>query len=297
MAKFKLYYEEQNSSPLRQLWQNFSKNHAAIIGLWSFIALILVAAFAPWIVPYSSDVHHQDSLLLPPAWSVQGEVYYMLGTDDLGRDILSRIIMGARLTFGLGIACVLIAFAIGLVIGSAAGLSRGVKSSFLNHLLDITLTIPSLLIAIIIVAVLGPGLINTMWAVILALLPQFIHSIRNLIQEELDKDYIVAHKLDGASQFQILFAGIMPNVFEHMVIMATMAISTAVLDIAALGFLRLGAQPPSPEWGAMLADSLDLLYIAPWTVYLPGILLFTTILSTNLVGDGLREALSKRLDD
>ncbi len=294
MARFRLYSEENNRSPLHQLWLNFSKNHVAIIGLWLFIALIVVAILAPFIAPYGSNVHHPDALLLPPAWDSQGDVYYMLGTDDLGRDLLSRVTNGARLTFGLGIIAVFMALIIGTIIGSSAGLSHGVKSSFLNHLLDLTLSIPSLLSAIIIVAILGPGLTNTMWAIVLSLLPQFIHSIRNMVQEELEKDYIAAYRLDGASQFQILIHGIMPNIFENMVIMATMAISNAVLDIAALGFLRLGAQPPSPEWGAMLADSLDLLYIAPWAVATPGILLFLSILSTNLVGDGLRAALKSR---
>ncbi|WP_199611521.1 ABC transporter permease subunit [Flocculibacter collagenilyticus] len=294
MAKFKLYYEEYNLSPFEQLWNNFKKNHLALLGLWCFTLLLLIAIWAPVISPYDPNANNSDILLMPPSWVVNGQVNYLFGTDDLGRDIFSRLLVGTSYTFGLSILSVLCAMIIGLILGSLAGLSKGVKSSFLNHILDIALSIPSLLIAIIIVAILGPGLLNTVWAVILALLPQFIHSIRNSVQEELQKDYVTAYKMDGASPLKVLFVGIFPNIFETLVIVATMAISSAILDITALGFLGLGAHPPLSEWGAMLADSLDLLSIAPWTVALPGIMIFISVFSTNLVGDGLRDALKRR---
>jgi cationic peptide transport system permease protein len=296
MAKFNLYFEDRNYSPTQRLWLLFKERHPARIGLWLFLSLLILAVLAPLISPYSPYFHNQSALLLPPAWSNLGSVDYMLGTDDLGRDILSRLMNGARLTFGLSIASVLIALIFGLIIGSLAGLSKGVKSSFLNHLLDLALSIPSLLIAIIIVAILGPGLANTVWAIILATLPVFVHAISNAVRDELKKDYAVAYRLDGASMYQVLVHAILPNIFESIIIVATMALSNAILDIAALGFLRLGAQAPSSEWGAMLAESLDLLYIAPWTVALPGVLIFISVLSTNLVGDGLSSALKRRLD-
>jgi len=224
-------------------------------------------------------------------------VRFLLGTDDLGRDVLSRLMNGATYTFGLSVVAALITTVIGVLVGTFAGISRGIRSSFLNHLLDITLSIPSLLLAIIIIAILGPGLMNTVWAIILALLPQFIHSVRNLIVEELNKDYITAFKLDGASNWHILARGIFPNIYEHIVVIFTMALSTAILDISALGFLKLGAQPPTTEWGAILAENLGLIYLAPWTVGLPGVLLFLAVLSTNLVGDGLRQVLKERKAD
>lgn len=297
MAKFKLFSEESNRSPLFRLWRKFKNNHPALVGLWVFIFLTLLAALAPFIAPYGINEQHSDALLLPPSWHAQGDVRFILGTDDLGRDILSRLMNGATITFGLSILAALVTTAAGVVLGSIAGMSKGIKSSFFNHLLDITLSIPSLLLAIIIIAILGPGLSNTVWAIILALLPQYVHSIRNLVDEQLSKDYICAFRLDGASKWQILTRGVFPNIYEHIVVIFTMALSTAILDIAALGFLKLGAQPPSTEWGAILAENLGLIYLAPWTVGLPGVLLFIAVLSTNLVGDGLRQVLKERKAD
>ncbi|ESP95544.1 MULTISPECIES: ABC transporter permease subunit [Pseudoalteromonas] len=294
MAKFSLYSEESNRSPLSRLWRNFKANHLALVGLWMFIGLTLLAMTAPLLAPYGIDQQHSDALLIPPSWHDDGDVHFILGTDDLGRDVLSRLMNGATYTFGLSIVAALVTTVLGVVLGTLAGINRGFKSSILNHLLDITLAIPSLLLAIIIIAILGPGLLNTVWAIILALLPQHIHSIRNLVVDELNKDYIGAYRLDGASRTHILFRGVFPNIYEHVVVIFTLALSTAILDIAALGFLKLGAQPPTTEWGAMLAENLGLIYLAPWTVGLPGALLFLSVLATNLVGDGLRKALQAR---
>jgi cationic peptide transport system permease protein len=296
MAEYKVYSEDTNLSPSRQLWALFKERHPARIGLWLFVTFLALAVLAPVISPYSPNEQHQGVLLLPPAWSNEGNVEYMLGTDDLGRDILSRLMNGASLTFGLSIISVLIAMVFGLILGAFAGLSKGVKSSMMNHVLDLALTIPSLLIAIIIVAILGPGLANTVWAIVLASLPQFVHSIRNAVHDELQKDYAIAYRLDGASLFQVLIHAILPNIFDSIIVVATMAVSNAILDIAALGFLRLGAQAPSAEWGLMVAESLDQLYSAPWTIALPGILIFLSVLSINLVGDGLSSALKRRFD-
>ncbi|MBQ4797973.1 ABC transporter permease subunit [Pseudoalteromonas sp. MMG006] len=297
MAKFNLFSEESNKSPLARFWRKFKNNHPALVGLWIFMAFALLAASAPFLAPYGVNQQHSDALLIPPSWREMGDVRFILGTDDLGRDVLSRLMNGATYTFGLSVVAALLTTIIGVLVGTFAGISRGLRSSFLNHLLDITLSIPSLLLAIIIIAILGPGLMNTVWAIILALLPQFIHSVRNLIVDELGKDYITAFKLDGASNWHIISRGIFPNIYEHIVVIFTMALSTAILDISALGFLKLGAQPPTTEWGAILAENLGLIYLAPWTVALPGVLLFLAVLSTNLVGDGLRQVLKARKAD
>ncbi|ATC99131.1 MAG: ABC transporter permease subunit [Pseudoalteromonas spongiae] len=294
MAKFKLFTEDSNKSPLRHLWRNFKSNHLALLGLWVFLFLTVLAMFAPLIAPYGINEQHNNSLILPPSWDDQGSVNFLLGTDGLGRDLLSRLMNGATMTFGLAIITALLTTLFGVILGILAALTKGWRSSVLNHLLDVTLAIPSLLLAIIIVAILGPGLMNTVWAIILSLLPQYIHSIRNIVSQEISKDYVIAHRLDGASKWRILLKGILPNIYEQIVLIFTMSLSTAILDIAALGFLQLGAQPPTAEWGAILAENLSLIYLAPWTVALPGFLLFITILSTNLVGDGLRQALQKR---
>lgn len=297
MAKFKLFTEHSNVSPLSRLWRKFRASHVSLLGLWMFIILTVLAATAPLIAPYGINEQHADALLIPPSWHDDGDMRFLLGTDDLGRDVLSRLMNGATYTFGLSIIAALITTLVGVVMGTFAGMNKGFRASALNHLLDITLSIPSLLLAIIIIAILGPGLINTMWAIVLALLPQFIHSVRNLVVDELGKDHIAAFRLDGASQWQILKRGIFPNIYEHVVVIFTMALSLAVLDISALGFLKLGAQPPTAEWGAILAENLSLIYLAPWTVALPGILLFIALLSTHLVGDGLRNVLKERRAD
>lgn len=297
MKKLRLYYEEHNKGPLKLLWKHFAPQHFAFFGLVLLVILLTLAVLTPFLTPHDPYLQNSQLLLLPPSWQDSGMVSYPLGTDDLGRDLMSRLMLGASYTFGLAILAVLGSLLVGLVLGALSGMSKGVKSSIFNHLLDLALTIPSLLLAIVIVAVLGPGLLNTIWAIMLALLPQFVHGVRNAIAQQLKQDYVTAYRLDGANQRQLLFSVILPNTWEQLVLMGTMALSTAVLDIAALGFLGIGAQSPTAEWGAMIADSLDSIYLAPWTVALPGLLIFVTVLAVNLVGDGLRVAMKKRREN
>lgn len=297
MAKFGIASAETLArSPARQLWRDFSSQHSALAGLILFSIFFMLAVLSPLLTPHNPYLQNDDILLLAPSWSDLGLVRYPLGTDDLGRDIFSRLLIGSRYTFGIAVIAVIGSLFMGLLLGTLAGMSKGVKSSVFNHVLDLALTIPSLLLAIIIVAILGPGLLNTTWAIMLALLPQFVHGIRNAIAEQLTQDYVVAYRLDGANNWQIFSRVILPNTWEKLTLMATMALSTAILDIAALGFLGLGAQPPTAEWGAMMADSLDLIYLAPSGVAIAGLLIFLAVLSVNLVGDGLRKAVKKRRD-
>lgn len=297
MKKIRLYYEEYNKGPMTLLWQHFAPQHFAFFGLIALLLLVSLAMITPLLTPHDPYLQNSQLLLLAPSWQESGLVSYPLGTDDLGRDLMSRLMLGTSYTFGLAILAVLGSLLLGLILGCLSGMSKGVKSSIFNHLLDLALTIPSLLLAIVIVAVLGPGLLNTIWAIMLALLPQFVHGIRNAIMQQLKQDYVTAYRLDGANKRQLLFSVILPNIWEQLVLMGTMALSTAVLDIAALGFLGIGAQAPTPEWGSMIADSLDSIYLAPWTVALPGLLIFTTVLAINLVGDGLRVAMKKRREN
>jgi cationic peptide transport system permease protein len=294
MAKFKFFSSPTNSSPLKQLWRLFQKNHFALVSSWILIFMVFISIFGPLIAPYSPYYQHQESLLAPPSWEMAGHIQFVFGTDALGRDIFSRILVGISYSFGLALIAVLLALTLGFLIGSLAGFSRGVKASTLNHLLDIALTMPSLLIAIVIVAILGPGIANTFWAVVLAMLPQFIHHIRTEIADLLEKDFVIAYRLDGATKFQTFRYALLPNMFENLVIFSAMAVSSSVLDIVVLGFLGIGAQSPEPELGVMIADNLDVFYLNPWTVMLPGIVLFLCIISSNIVGDGLRHALKER---
>lgn len=297
MKKIRLYYEENNRRPLSLLWRHFLNQHFSIAALLTLIVMFTMAVLAPIVTPHSPYLQNSDLLLLPPSWQNNGLVSYPFGTDDLGRDLLSRLMLGASYTFGLALLTTLCSLAIGIVFGALAGMSKGVKSSIFNHLLDLALTIPSLLLAIVIVAVLGPGLVNTVWAVTLALLPQFVHGIRDAIAKQMTQDYVLAYRLDGANDWQILRSVVLPNLWETLTVLFSMALSTAILDIAAMGFLGLGAQAPTPEWGTMVADALDSIYLAPWCVALPGLLIFLTVLSINLVGDGLRVAMQKRREN
>lgn len=297
MAREKIYLEEEYPSPLRQLWLNFRSIPLVMVAFYCYLFLVALAIFAPFITPHSSIENHLDVTFMPPAWDTNGDISFILGTDGLGRDMLSRLMHGASLTFGLSILVVIIALGFGVLIGSMSALSKGIKSSVLNHFLDAILSIPSLLLAIIIVAILGPGFENTFWAIVLVLIPQFVHITRNAITEEFNKDYVLACRLDGASSLRILRYSVFPNITDKIIIQATLAQSVAILDIAALGFLGLGAPIPLPEWGAMLSNGLDSFYIAPWTIYLPGSAILFSVVVTNIVGEGVRHALKQRKDN
>ncbi|MCG9696232.1 ABC transporter permease subunit [Shewanella sp. Isolate11] len=292
MPQIKIYQEDHIPSPLSRIWSAFTDNPFAFAGLWAVCSLILLAIFGPLIAPFAPEQQDPHALLLPPSWDPAGTVEHFLGTDDLGRDIFSRLLHGAHLTFGMAIGIVATALVLGFVIGSISGMMKGLKSSVLSHLLDALLSIPSLLMAILVVAVTGPGLGNVFWAVGIALTPQFVRAIHQAVHEELQKEYVTAARLDGANPLQIFWYVILPNILDTMIIQTTLGISAAILDIAALGFLNLGAQAPSPEWGAMVSQGLDNLLTAPWTVSIPGVAILCSVLAINLVGDGLRSALS-----
>ncbi|PMH46727.1 peptide ABC transporter permease [Vibrio sp. 10N.286.49.B3] len=286
-----IYQEEHIPTQFERFWCSFRSNGMAMLGLWCFAFLILITLLASWITPH--DPQAQSSvLLMPPSWNPAGTVVYFLGTDDLGRDILSRLISGTQYTFANAILITVIAGVIGCFIGVLAGMTRGLISSTLNHLLDTVMSIPSLLLAIIFVAFLGFGEFNILLAIGLALIPRFIRVVYIAVHDEVEKDYIMAARLDGANNFYLLWSSILPNVLSAIAAEATLALSSAILDITALGFLGLGAQAPSSEWGAMLGDSVELIFLAPWTVTLPGLAIMFSVITINLVGEGVRQALN-----
>jgi cationic peptide transport system permease protein len=273
----------------------FKKNHIAVAGLFCFAFFLIITIFCPLLAPFDPNMQQIGDLLIPPSWYPNGGISHLFGTDALGRDLLSRIIYGCRTTFGVSLWLVIVAMLLGVGLGALAGMSKGFRSSFLNHTLDSIQAIPTLLIAIIIIAILGPGLVNSMWAIALALIPQFVHQTRDFVRHELSKEYIMAARLDGAGKTHIFVHSILPNMGEMLVVQGTLALSVSILDISALGFLKLGAQAPSSELGTMLLEGIEVAYIAPWTIAVPGGALFLMIISINLVGDGLRSALRNRL--
>ncbi|QSX34906.1 ABC transporter permease subunit [Shewanella avicenniae] len=292
MGRTKLYLDDEIPSHSKRVWRLFAARPQALAGLWAVALLIVLAIFGDVIAPYTAEYQDQSALLMPPSWSNQGDVSHFLGTDDLGRDIFSRLLHGTQYTFGVAFFVVITALTVGVIIGSISGMMRGLKSSILGHLLDALLSIPSLLMAILVVAVTGPGLENVFWAVGISLTPQFVRSIHQTVHDELQKEYVKAASLDGANPLQIFWYVIMPNVWETVIIQTTLAMSAAILDIAALGFLNLGAQAPMPEWGAMVMQGLDNFLTSPWTVTIPGVTILLSVLAVNLVGDGLRAALA-----
>ncbi|MFC1503177.1 putrescine export ABC transporter permease SapC [Pseudomonadota bacterium] len=295
MLSNNVYQEQKIPTQWERSWLNFRANSLAMFGLWCLLFLMLITITAQWLAPYL-PYQQVGELLMPPSWDPAGHVEFFFGTDDLGRDMLTRLLLGSQLTFGYAL---LIAFAsgvIGFAIGVLAGMTRGLKSSILNHALDTVLSIPSLLLAIIVVAYMGPGENNILLAIWLALIPRFIRAIYTAVHNEVEKDYIIAARLDGANDFYLLYNSILPNILTVVTTELTRAISIAILDIAALGFLGLGAQAPSSEWGAMLGDSIELIYLAPWTVTLPGLAITFSVLVVNLVGEGLRQALNAGID-
>ncbi|BAM91780.1 dipeptide transport system permease protein DppC [Bradyrhizobium oligotrophicum S58] len=282
-------------SPLLEFWHDFTKNAGAVAGLVVIAVLILLALSADGVAPHSPVLTNNAVFLKPPFWQQGGSLSYPLGTDAIGRDILSRLIHGARLSLLIGIAVVTLSVIAGTILGLVAGFFRGVTEIAIMRLMDITLTLPSLLLAIVIVAILGPGLMNAMLAVAIVLLPHYVRIARAAVITEVSKDYVIAAKVMGAGRLRLMFKEVLPNCAAPLIVQATLGISTAILDAAALGFLGLGAQPPSPEWGTMLADAREFVLRAWWVVTLPGLAILVTVLAFNLFGDGLRDALDPKL--
>ncbi len=282
-------------SPLRDFWRYFSANQGAVAGLVIVLGVMLLAAFAPWIAPYAPNLTDNSVFLVPPAWQEGGSSAHLLGTDAIGRDILSRLIHGARLSLVIGVAVVTLSVIAGTVLGLLAGYFRGMFEIAVMRTMDIILTLPSLLLAIVIVAILGPGLMNAMLAVAIVVLPHYVRITRAAVISEVSRDYVTAARMGGAGHLRLMFSEVLPNCTAPLIVQASLGISTAILDAAALGFLGLGAQPPAPEWGTMLADAREFVLRAWWVVTFPGLAILITVLAFNLLGDGLRDALDPKL--
>lgn len=278
-----------------EFWFYFSENRGAVIGLWVFIGLVIVALLAPWLAPHGAAEQYRDAVLIPPVWMEGGNASFLLGTDPVGRDILSRLIHGTRYSLFIGTIVTTLALTGGIIVGVIAGYCRGWVDTVIMRLMDIILAFPSLLLALVLVAVLGPGLTNAMIAIALVLQPHFVRLTRAAVMAEKNRDYVVAAKVAGAGHLRLMFRTILPNCLAPLIVQGTLSFSNAILDAAALGFLGMGAQPPTPEWGTMLAEAREFIMRAWWVVTFPGIAILVTVLAINLVGDGLRDALDPKL--
>ena len=281
--------------PSREMWGYFSQNRGALLGLAIVCLMVLLAIFADVVAPYPATEQYRDATLLPPAWQEGGSHRFILGTDPVGRDILSRLIHGTRLSLLIGLVSVSLSLGIGTALGLLAGFFRGLTEIAIMRLMDVMLALPSLLLAVAVVAILGPGLINVMYAIGIVLLPHYARLTRAAVIGEMNKDYVNASRIAGAGTLRLMVNCILPNCTAPLIVQATLGFSAAILDAAALGFLGLGAQPPTPEWGSMLASALEFVQSAWWVVTFPGLVILVTVLAFNLMGDGLRDALDPKL--
>lgn len=281
--------------PLIEFWQYFNENKGAVVGFYFILFISLVAIFADVIAPHSPFEQYRDAILTPPAWQDGGTWTYPLGTDDVGRDMLSRLIHGARLSLFVGVLVVTLSLAAGILLGITSGYIGGYFETMVMRLMDIMLALPSLLLAMAIVTILGPSLQNAILAIAIVVLPHYVRLTRASALTEKTKDYVTASRVCGAGPFRLMFLVILPNCMAPLIVQATLGFSTAILDAAALGFLGMGAQPPIPEWGAMLANALQFIQRAWWVVTFPGLAILFTVLAFNLAGDGLRDALDPKL--
>lgn len=280
---------------MRVFWRGFSENRGAVLGLGLLVILIITAIFADVVAPFSPIEQFRDSFLAPPVWQEGGSWTYILGTDDVGRDMLSRLIHGARLSILIGLMVVALSLSVGTVLGLTAAFAGGVVDVLIMRVMDVVLVFPSILLAIVIVAILGPGLFNAMIAVSIVTLPSYTRLVRASALSELARDYVTATRSAGAGTFRLMFDTVLPNCAAPLIVQASLGFSTAILDAAALGFLGLGAQPPTPEWGTMLAGALQYYQRAWWVLTFPGLSILLTVLAFNLFGDGLRDALDPKL--
>ncbi len=282
-------------SPFREFWHYFSENKGAVVGLAVVVIVLLAALLADVVAPHEPAHQYRDHFLKPPVWQDGGSWNFILGTDAVGRDILSRIIHGARYSFFIALVVVTLSLTSGITLGLIAGFARGWTESMIMRLMDILLAVPGLLLAIVIVAILGPGLFNAVLAIAITYMPQFTRLTRASVITETSKDYVTASRVTGAGLGRLMFVTVLPNCLAPLIVQASLAFSNAILDAAALGFLGLGAQPPSPEWGTMLADAREFVLRAWWVVTFPGLAILITVLALNLMGDGMRDALDPKL--
>ncbi|MES2436247.1 MAG: ABC transporter permease subunit [Pseudomonadota bacterium] len=280
---------------LADFWFYFRQNRGAVVGMWVFLGLVVLALFAQFIAPHDPTQQYRDALLVPPAWQEGGRIDFLLGTDAVGRDMLSRLIYGAQYSLFIGVVVVAIALIGGIFVGLLAGFFGGWVDTVIMRVMDVILAFPSLLLALVLVAVLGPGLTNAMIAIAIVYQPHFARLTRAAVMGEKQREYVTAARVAGAGTMRLMFKTILPNCLAPLIVQATLSFSSAVLDSAALGFLGMGAQPPSSEWGTMLAEAREFILRAWWVVTLPGLAILISVLAINLMGDGLRDALDPKL--
>jgi dipeptide transport system permease protein len=282
-------------SPAREFWAAFRENRGAVAGLVVLLGVALVAVLAGVIAPHEPAEQFRDFVRQPPVWEEGGNGRFVLGTDGLGRDLLSRLVHGARVSLFIGLAVVTVSFALGIVLGLASAFFGAAVDVVISRVMDLIMAVPSLVLAILVVAVLGPSLANTIVAVTVVYLPRYVRLVRATALAEMQKEYVTAARVAGVGPVRLMGSTVLRNCLAPLIVQAALGVSDAILEAAALGFLGLGAQAPIAEWGTMLADSREFIRSNPWLVTLPGLAILITVVSINLAGDGLRDALDPKL--
>ena len=280
---------KRRQSQLKGIWRRLKKNKAAMLGLIVIILLIMCSVFAPFIAPYGYDDQLLSRRFIFPCKA------FPFGTDNLGRDILSRVIYGSRISLAVGLVSVSISVVFGTVLGSVAGYYGNVTDNIIMRAIDIVLSIPSILLAISIAAMLGQGLFNLMIAIGVSEIPRYARVVRAQILSVKDQEFVEAARAVGAGDLHIILFHILPNCLAPMIVQATIGVATAILDAAGLSFIGLGIQPPIPDWGGMLSAGRQYIRDYWYIVTFPGLMIMMTLYSLNLFGDGLRDALDPRL--
>ncbi|MFO1033523.1 MAG: ABC transporter permease subunit [Hyphomicrobiales bacterium] len=281
--------------PFRAFWEAFRENRGAVAGMILVLLILAIAILAPLLAPYDPLEQIKGATKLPPFWAEGHDSRFLLGTDAVGRDMLSRLMYGARLSLRIGFTVMAVSMVVGVLIGLAAAWFGGIVDVAIIRIMDLIMAIPSLVLAILIIAIIGPSFTNTIVAVTVVYMPRYVRLVRASALAELSRDYVTAAKVAGVGPFRLMLNSVLPNCMAPLIVQAALGMSDAILEAAGLGFLGLGAQPPTPEWGAMLADTRDLMQSHPWVMALPGLAILITVMAINLMGDGLRDALDPRL--
>lgn len=285
-----------NPSMFQEFWFYFKGNRGAVFGLVVFSLILFSAVFAHFLAPYDYQVQDRLHLLQPPVWQEGGSVHFLLGTDAVGRDILSRLIYGAQYSLFIGLIVVIISMIFGVFFGLVAGYFGGKTDELIMRVMDIILSIPSILLALTLITVLEKGVSGVIVAISIVYQPHFSRLVRAAVMEEKNKEYVTAARLVGAQKLRLMFHTILPNCMAPVIVQGTMSFSKAILDVAALGFLMQGVPPPAPEWGTMLAEAREFIASGQWwVVTFPGLAILITVLSINLIGDGLRDAFDPKM--
>ena len=282
--------------PFRAFWNAFKENRGAVVGLIVVVTIVIIAILAPLLAPHDPLEQYKGFTKLPPFWREGSDPRFWLGTDAVGRDMLSRLMFGARISLFIGLSVMVVSMAVGVSLGLVAAWFGGLLDVLIIRIMDLLMAIPSLVLAILIIAMIGPSLTNTIIAVTIVYLPRYVRLVRASALAELSKDYVTAAKVAGVGPFRLMTVTILPNCLAPLIVQAALGVSDAILEAAGLGFLGLGAQPPTPEWGAMLNAARADMVNAPHIAIFPSIAIFLTVLAFNLLGDGLRDALDPKID-